>query len=272
MVRSPNPIFPFFQLCGLSIPTNPTTKPSPSRELDGAEIFHNPKKNPIISPVLALYPVLNPSEKGKNQTPCPHCGDAAGDNNHLGNALECARGESIPLFLLWQGLHWNGWAISQILIIWQEENPTGRSTLFLEHSQGNVSLRGLFNGITMKKNQCLLNMKICSSPFLSFGLQKTPLPRAPLAGIEDHWSTHTFQQTSWSLLMVALGKLPSQDVFFPMIPFSVQIILIDLMWIMVDSYLFQATLGKWSCFLLNSTSESYWMWSILRAGTRYAVF
>lgn len=81
MVRSPNPIFPFFQLCGLSIPTNPTTKPSPSRELDGAEIFHNPKKNPIISPVLALYPVLNPSEKGKNQTPCPHCGDAAGDNN-----------------------------------------------------------------------------------------------------------------------------------------------------------------------------------------------
>lgn len=116
------PYFPHFSSeCGHSKPTNPqqetTTKPRPSREVDGAEIFHNPKKNPIISPVLVPYPVLNPGDKGKSKPVSLSWWSSRWPQPPWKCLGICQGWINSPLL----DLHFNGWNIAQILITWQRK-------------------------------------------------------------------------------------------------------------------------------------------------------
>lgn len=79
-----------------------------------------------------------------------------------------------------QGSRLNGWNVAERSIVWHEKKPRGKGTFALEYSLRNWALTGLFNDITMKKNWCLLKMKICSYSVLNFGLQRTNLPRHTL--------------------------------------------------------------------------------------------
>lgn len=146
------PYFPHFSSeCGHSKPTNPqqetTTKPRPSREVDGAEIFHNPKKNPIISPVLVPYPVLNPGDKGKTKPRVPIVVIQQVTTTTLEMPWNLPGMNQFPSFR--PALQWVKHCSNIDYLA--EENPAGSSTLVLEHSQGNSALTGFFNGITMKK-------------------------------------------------------------------------------------------------------------------------
>lgn len=94
-------------------------------------------------------------------------GDAPGDNNS----------EHVILHSVQQGSLLNGWNIAEMLIVWHERKLRGKGTFALERSLRNLALTGLFNDTPMKKNWCLLKMKICSYSVLNFGLQRTNLPR-----------------------------------------------------------------------------------------------
>lgn len=131
----------------------------------------------ILYPVLVPYPVLTPSDKAKAKSRAPIAVIYQVTITHPGSASNSATGGYVINFLLRQGSHLNGWNIAKILITWHDKNPGGKSTFVLEHCQGNFALMRLFNDITVKKNWCLLKMKICSYSILNFGLQRTNLPR-----------------------------------------------------------------------------------------------